>query len=55
MSMVVKVVFKQAPNGKTPNQQATTSLQVQARTESAVLAALKQHNPKNDYIVLKFE
>ena len=55
MSMVVKVVFKQAPIGKAPNQQATTSLQVQAKTESAVLAALRQHNPKNDYIVLKIE
>lgn len=51
----VLVKFRYGNKGSKPNVGSQTSLQVEARTESAVMAALRKRYPDKELIILEIK
>ena len=50
--ILVKVRYKYGHKGQTPNSTANENISAEAKTESAVLAALKKRYPDRDITIL---
>ena len=52
MTIRVSVTYKHAPKGQKPNTQTTQTVNAEAKTESAAMAALRQLYPTREIILL---